>query len=450
MKNIVNINRRTFLKAAGSSLLLPALPSFFPRTASANVATQKTAPRRMCTVFFGMGVSLPPDDHIAYRDWHWFPHETGANYTLTKSTLALEPHRKRLTIMSGLSHPRTRTMYSHSTGAYFLSGADPKTPAGNAITADQVYAEHVGQHTRYPFITMDSEGGIGDFREPTTLSYNRSGQPIPSIGKPRGVFNELFGVGKGDKNTQLRDFGRNKSILDKMTQDLKVLENKLAGDDKNRLEQYLSSVRELEHRIERAEAWLDVEKPRIDESAFNLDTDPIKDGPTEFIDAMYQLMYTAFLTDSTRVISYQKVRESPGGYSVKFSKAIGLPGHHALSHGFNEEGGYERWGQYDAYLSERFAKFLNMMKSTDDPFAEGSLLDNTLVLYGSGTSTVHNTRNFPLVLAGGENFGFKHGEHRKYDESIPMSNLLNTMLQQLGAPISNFADSTGTIKNILV
>ncbi|GLR71525.1 DUF1552 domain-containing protein [Agaribacter marinus] len=450
MKNIVRLNRRTFLKAAGSSLLLPTLPSLFSSAAVADTyGKQQLSPKRMCNVFFGMGVSLPPEEHISHKDWHWFPHETGADYQFTKSLQALAPHRKNMTIMSGLSHPRTRTMYSHSTGAYFLSGADPKTPAGNAISADQVYAEYVGQHTRYPFITMDSEGGIGDFREPTTLSYNRSGQPIPSIGKPRGVFNELFGVGEGDKNTELRDIGRKKSILDRMTQDLGRLNDKLAGEDRRRLDQYLTSVRELEHRVERAEAWLDVEKPNVSPSDFSLDVDPLKDGPTDFIDAMYQLMYTAFLTDSTRTISYQKVRESPGAYSVKFSKAIGLPDHHALSHNFKEDGGYERWGQYDAYLSERFAKFLTQMADTDDPFAEGSLLDNTIVLYGSGTSTVHNTRNFPLILAGGKNLGLSHGEHRHYDEKVPMSNLLNTILQQLGTPIEQFSDSTGTIQNIL-
>ncbi|WP_158968543.1 DUF1552 domain-containing protein [Paraglaciecola sp. L3A3] len=445
--NIVNFNRRTFLKTAGSSLLLPALPSI--ATSNKSGISTATQAKRLCCIFFGMGVSLPPEDHVAYKDWHWFPKEYGADYTFSKSNIALKPFKQQISFLSGLSHPRTRGIYAHSTGGYFLSGADPLTPAGNSISADQVYAMHVGSQTRYPFITMGSEGGLGDFRRPNTMSYNAAGQPIPSLGDPQSVFHELFGEQKGDKKSIEQSFTRNRSILDAVTPDLTRLHNTIASEDKSRLEQYLTAIRSLESRQQKAQEWLDVPKPHVDANQFQLDIDPIQDGPTAFIDSMYQLIHTAFLTDSTRTVCYQKVKEAAGGLAARFPEVLGLPHHHQMSHGFNEEGGYERWGTYDAFLTQRFAGFLKLMAETDDPYAEGSLLDNTIILYGSGTSTVHNPRNFPLIVAGGSNLGLAHGAHHNFDESIPMTNLLLTLLQQLGTPVDKFSNSTGRISQIL-
>lgn len=444
-----NLNRRTFLKSAGSSLLLPALPSII--SGNAHGSTELAAsPKRLCCIFFGMGVSLPPEEHVAHKDWHWFPHEYGTNYHFTRSTAALEPFRQQISFLSGLSHPRTRSIYAHSTGGYFLSGADPLSPIGNSISADQVYAMHVGAQTRYPYITMGSEAGIGDFRRPNTMSYTDSGQPIPSMGTPRAVFDELFGLQNVDNKQLKLSYQRDRSILDSVAPELSQLHKNMASEDKSRMEQYLSAIRSLENRLHRAEDWLKVPKPQIDGKQFVLDTDPIQDGPTSFIDSMYQLIHTAFVTDSTRVVAYQKVKESAGGLAARFPEALDLPHHHTMSHEFNKEGGYQRWGTYDAYLTSRFAGFLKLMQQTDDPYAEGSLLDNTIILYGSGTSTVHNTRNFPLIVAGGGNLGFSHGAHHLFDESIPMTNLLLTILQQLGTPITSFSDSTGTLSEIIV
>jgi hypothetical protein len=449
-KSVFNFNRRTFLKSATSSLLLPALPSIMASSAHAGSNIEKAGtPKRLCCLFFGMGVSLPPEGHVAHKDWQWFPHELGSDYTFSKSNAALAPFKQQISFLSGLSHPRTRDIFAHSTGGYFLSGADPLTPAGNSISADQLHAMYAGSQTRYPYMTMGSEGGLGDFRRPNTMSYSGSGQPIPSLGSPRTVFDELFGVQSGNKESIKQAFGRDRSILDAISPDLKRLNKAISSEDKSRLDQYQTAIRSLETRLERAEEWLDVPKPKVDETQFVLDTDPIQDGPTAFIDSMYQLIHTAFLTDSTRTVAYQKVKESPGGLANRFPEAIGLPDHHKMSHGFNEEGGYERWGTYDAYLTERFAGFLKLMAETDDPYAEGSLLDNTIVLYGSTTSTVHNPRNYPLIVAGGKNMGLSHGAHHNFAESIPMTNLLLTLLQQLGTPIDSFSDSTGTLSNIL-
>ncbi len=447
------LDRRSILRSASASLLLPSLASLnFAQSASALSPGQTAAKapvKRLCTVFFGMGVSLPPEGHVSHKDWHWFPHKTGADYVLNNPLKPLSGLRDQFSILSGLSHPRIRTMYSHSTGAYFLSGADPELPAGNSISLDQVYAQYVGAETRYPYITLGSEGGIGDFRLPNTLSYNSAGQPIPSIGTPRAVFDELFGVQQGDRASIKRAYGRDRSILDAVSADLKTIKRDLAYEDKARLEQYLHAVRSMEERVERAEAWLDVEKPKMSADKFKLDVDPMRDGPTDFIDSMYNLIHASFVTDSTRTVNYMKVKESAGGLAAKFPIALGLPHHHTLSHEFNSEGGYERWSRYDQYLTERFAGFLNQLATTDDPHGEGSLLDNTIVLYGSGTSNVHNTRNYPIIVAGGKNLGLKHGAFHNYPESVPFSNLLLTLVQQLGAPVENFSDSTGTISEII-
>lgn len=442
-------DRRSFLRAGSASLLLPMLSSLSAPAFAKNGGQNASPPKRLCFIFFGMGVSLPPEDHRAHKDWHWFPHELGREYKFTKTLESLAPHRNKMSILGGLSHPRTRTMYSHSTGGYFLSGADPEAPAGNSISADQIYANHIGGETRYPFITLSTEGGVGDFREPHTLSYSGTGQPIPSIGGPRALYKELFSVQTASRDAIERQFRRDRSILDALAPDLKKLHASLPTEDRERLDQYATSVRSLEQRIGRAQAWLDVPKSVVPESQFKLDIDPLQDGPTQYIDAMYQLIHSAFVTDSTRVASYAIVDESPGALACRFPEAIGLPHHHSMTHEFNAEGGYERWSKYDQYLAERFAGFLKQLDETDDPFAKGSLLDNTIVLYGSGTSTEHNPRNFPLILAGGENFGLKHGSHQRFDESVPMSNLLLTLLQQLGTPIDTFSDSTGTISEIL-
>ncbi len=443
-------DRRNFLRAGGASLLLPSLASM-PLTAFANDAEKiASPPKRLCFLFFGMGVALPPEGHAAHNDWHWFPHELGENYKFNKSLSSLEPYRKKLSVLSGLSHPRTRQMYSHSTGGYFLSAADPESTVGYSISADQVYANHFGSETRYPFITMSTEGGVGDIREPHTLSYSGSGQPIPAVGGPRALFDELFSVQMAGRDAIERQYGRERSIMDALVPDLKKLNASLPAEDRNRLGQYTTAVRSLENRIARAQAWLDVPKPSVPESQFELDIDPINDGPEKFIDSMYQLIHTSFVTDSTRVASYAIVEESPGALACRFPTTMGLPHHHSISHDFNTEGGYERWGKYDKFLADRFAGFLKQLDETDDPFAEGSLLDNTIVLYGSGTSTEHNPRNFPLIVAGGDNLGLKHGAHHGFEEDIPMSNLLLTLLQQLGTPTEKFADSTGTIPEILI
>jgi hypothetical protein len=229
-------------------------------------------------------------------------------------------------------------------------------------------------------------------------------------------------------------------------QQVRSLQTRLGPDDKRRLDEYLTSVRNTETRIDRAEAWLDVPKPEVDAGAFQLDADPVYDGPAAFLDAMYQLIHAAFVTDSTRIATFQAVGEGAGAIAKEFPKALGMDNiHHQLTHEYDKtEDGWEQWARYDQFQVARLAVFLEMLANTDDPFADGSLLDNTIVLYGSGTSETHVTRNYPIIVAGGRNMGLVHGIHRRYEDGIPFSNLLLTLLQTLGVPAESFADSTGT------
>lgn len=440
------INRRAFIKTLGASLLLPALPMF-----SFGAGTPNRNPRRLCVIFFGNGVPLPPPDHPDHADWHWFPHQTGRDFKLTKPLQALEPLRGNFSILAGLSHPVLRSIYAHNTGGYFLTGADEHRPQANSVSMDQIHAQFEGSRTRYPSLVLASEGGVGDFRKSHTLSYSSAGQPIVPIATPRNVYNELFGVDARDRKDVKRAFGRDRSILDAAVSEMRFINSRLGPADRSKVDQYQTAVRNIEKRLDRAEAWMDIEKTKMPMDRFNLDADP-REAPEAFLDNMYDLMYTAFLSDSTRSITLMKAREGAGGIANNFPKAFGLKDYHSLSHDTKSENGFRNWATFNKFLTDRFARFLGQMAGTPDPLGEGSLLDNTVVLYGSGTSLTHTTYNYPLVLAGGKNMGFRHGAFHNFNkgkEDLPLNNLLLTMLLQLGAEVDHFGDSTGTLQPLL-
>ncbi len=442
------IDRRSFIRMAGATLLLPAFPSLTRAAGTAPLTA--AAPRRLCVIFFGNGVSLPPEGH-EHSDWRWFPHQTGRDYKFNKPLLPLKPFRDHFSILGGLSHPVLRSVYAHNTGAYFLTGADQRLPTGNTISMDQIHAGYEGIHTRYPSLVLATEGGVGDYQRSHTLSFTETGQPIPPLAMPRNIYNELFTVGNQDPGALRETFGRKRSILDTALSELNFTRSRLGSEDKRKLDQYLSSVRGIEESLDRADAWIDREKATLPADRFDLDADPTV-GPKEYIESMYALINAAFLTDSTRTITFVKRREIAGGLANSFPRSIGLSDHHTLSHSTKKTNGYLNWAKYDEWLTARFAGFLKQMAETEDPIADGSLLDNTLVLYGSGTSHTHVTHNYPLLLAGGKNMGFKHGAYHdftKNGEDLPLNNLLLTLLQQTGIEMDRFGDSTGTLDSLL-
>ncbi len=458
-----NLSRRRLLRAGGYSIALPGLASLgelpFLHQARGDDGTgadetggrdiSGRPPKRFVCIFFPNGVSLPPEGHPAHADWHWFPHEVGADYELTRPLQPLADHRDQISILSGLSHPSMRSTIAHITADSFLTGADSSKVYTNSISLDQLIARRVGDQTRFPSLTLSSDGGIGAPGRTQTLSFSASGRPIPSLSQPRAIFNRLFGVQNHSVADQRRSFGRDRSIFDNLLGETSAIAGQLSASDKRRLDEYTTSVREIEQRLERADRWLDVQRPTVSEDDFQLAVTP-RDDAEDYIRSILDLMFVALLTDSTRAITYQVTSEDAKGIGDRFPISLGLKGHHSLSHGTGQKDGFENWSRYDQFLSSQLAYFLQRLRSTDDPFQDGSLLDNTVVLYGCSTSRTHRAVNYPLILAGGRSMGYRHGRHRQFDESHHrLSDLYVTLLQQLGLEIGRFADSTSDLSQLL-
>ncbi|MEM7011284.1 MAG: DUF1552 domain-containing protein [Verrucomicrobiota bacterium] len=444
-----SLNRRRFIRGAGLSLALPALDCM---ATSSSAATE--LPKRLAAVYFSFGVSLPPKEDSPERKWYWFPNGEGRDFQFNESLKPLEPHREKLSVLGGLSHPKVRRIGGHDSADTFLTGWDIRQGSlRNVQSMDQIAAEHFADQTRYSSLIMSTDGGVGEPTRASTLSFNRHGRPIPALNQPRQIFERLFGV--GDLNTQ-RDSRRLRSagsMLDLLLDDAKSIRGNLGKHDQDKLDEYLDSVRQVEQQVERSQAWVEIPKPELsdaDREMLNLDSDD--QIPTEYIQTMYDLIYLAFRTDSTRVATYQIT--SMGDQSskaVKFPQLLGFGGGlHKLAHGWNKPGGAEKLGMWDQFLATQFARFLDRMDSTPaGPETDATLLDQTTILYGSSNSTTHTNRNYPLIIAGGDEIGFKHGQYLKFDESTPFSNVLSTMLDRVGVQDSTFGDSTGIMPEIL-
>lgn len=445
-------SRRAFLHHGLAGVALPPLASMLGTSTAAHAAESAKPPTRMVTIFFPNGVSLPPEGHPSFQDWHWFPHRVGSDYVMTKTLQPLAELRGDLSILSGLSHPNLRTNITHSCSAQFLTGEDQSNGYKNSISYDQVFAEKIDGTTRFSSLALSASGGTGSLGRPATLSVNRDGALIPAMSDPREIFNRLFVVDARGAEARAREIARDRSILDRVSSRLSGLNGALGAEDRSQLDAYLTATRTLEQRLERANEWLNVPKPEVDPGLFDFDAEPTRELGTNYVRTMFDLIHMALVTDSTRVVTYQMAMENAGGRGNKLPYAAGLSlHHHQLSHSAaRDEGGWERWAKYDQYLAERLAEFLTKMAQTPDPLAEGSLLDNTIVLYGCGTSKTHVGRNYPLILAGGKNVGLKHGAFHRFDQERPFNDLLLTLLQRVGVETDSFGDSERIVDEILV
>lgn len=434
-----HLHRRTFLKAAGITLALPWLEAM-----AAPAAT--TAPKRFCALYFPYGVSLPGPKHDT-PEWNWFPQGEGSEFTFNKSLAGLESIRDQVTVLGGLSHPRMRKGGGHDSGDTFLTGAELKPgELKNSISLDQVIAQQYGQQTRFPHLTLSSDGGVGIPTRANTLSFNSSGQPIPSLNRPHIVFERLFGLNEDSIDRQRRALSLTGSHLDLLLEESRSLNRQLGKQDRAKLDEYLSSVRQVERQVERSISWLDVPKPKVNATGLSLEADD--NTPKELIKTMLDLLVLAFQTDSTRVATYQ-LASMHGAISVavKFPQLLGFANSfHGLAHGWNKPGGAEKLGQWDRWLAEQFQYFVERLAAIQE--GDGTLLDNTIVFYGSSNSTTHNNHNYPLLVAGGKAMGFKHNQYLRFGEEIPLSNLFVSFLQSMGVPAGSFADSTSDLDDL--
>ncbi len=442
-----HIDRRTFIRGMGVTCMLP----FFEGMAMTSLSkfAKPVSPKRLCILYFPNGVGLPPKESIYYKNWSWFPIGEGSDYKLTKSLSPLSPYRSDMSIMGGLSHPFSRNVLGHMAGDSFLTGGDLRGEYKNSISLDQVAAKKLSHYTRFPSLTLSTDGGVGYKSRTSTLSFNSSGKPIPSEHRQREIFERYFSPNGGAPTHQRRkSIQQGMKIVDLVLEDSKTLKNRLGSNDKAKLDEYLTSLDQVEKQLTRNEKWLDVPMKEFDASLINLDVDPTA-APEDYVRSMMDLMILGFQTDATRVISYLMAREDGMGFGDNFPKiALGLQGHHTISHD-KATGHWEDWGRLDRWYAKQFAYFINKMKNTKD--IHGSLLDNTLILYGSACSTTHNARNYPLILAGGSKMGVNHGEYTVFDEKQErLSNLYLNMLNRLDVNIESFSDSTGKLSTSIL
>lgn len=435
------LSRRSVLRGLGTCLSLPLLDAMLPRAQGAAskfkpVTSSLVRQPRMICCYVPNGVNI----------MQWQPEAAGLNYQLSPTLQALGQHRDDLTVLSGLGHPAARG--GHSGADTWLTAADLNATPGsdytNAVSADQIVANHHATETRFGSLQLSDSSGTGAAGHTHTLSFGRGGTPIPAESSPRRLFERLFvPESLGDRRATLQRYAQQKSILDSVLSDAKKLQRNLSAADRQKVEEYLHSVRETERSVTRSETWIDVPRAEVDSKQLQLASKPHNaHDRSMWIDVMLELSYLAFVTDSTRVITYQWSREA-SGYGG------GGENHHELSHHGGDAGMLKKLQTIDRFHLARLARFLDLLKQTQD--GEGSMLDHTMVLYGSGMNSGlgggHSPKNLPLLLAGGRGLGIQHGQHLSHDEGIalPMSNLLLSVIQKMGVESDAFGDATGTL-----
>ena len=461
--NLPALSRRNLLRGAGLALALPWFETF-----AADAPQNGGTPRRFFSVYHPDGVGLPLKADPAYNDWSWFPRGSERDFTLSKVLDVLEPLRGDITIYSGLSHPAARTVHGHSNADQYLTGAPTggDGPYKNSVSLDQVYAARVGDLTRHASLVMSTNGGTGAPRGSVTSSFNLQGRPIPSLNKPKQIFDMLF-VTQGDAREKL---ARSKSSLDLLLAQAHSLEKQISQHDRQTFAQYLDAVRDTEVKIAKAEKWLTMPAPQIDAQQLRLDVDP--NDARLYLQAIYELTYLAFLSDSTRVATYMMGRENGDGIHDRLASAVGLKDAHGLTHEVKKPDGWKNLGTYNRFQAEEFGRFVQKLKNTREPDGTGTMLDNTFAMHGSASSSFHLSRNYPIISAGGKNLGFTNGRYLKFGkgnednqagagidtdsgwqekvavEEVPLAHLFVTILKRLGVETDEFAGCRGGLAGV--
>ncbi|MDB5386875.1 MAG: hypothetical protein JWM11_2521 [Planctomycetaceae bacterium] len=438
------LNRRHVLQGFGVSLALPLLDCMRPLCA----AETKSRPKRSVFIYLPNGVNT-----AAYE-----MNTAGVDYKLSKPLESLAKHRKIITPISGMHHPHGLGNH-HNCSTIWLTGGKIGQSERNTISVDQLMSQVTAPQTRYSSIEMSNQGH--------SLAYTADGISLPAQASPGVVFRDMFTEPQGGTAKQRRGLQRRGSILDAILGEATTLGNQLGQDDRGRLEQYLTSVREVEVRAQRADKWLDTPRPTIDSAVqAQLNRDISLERLGEYLRTMYDIIVLAFQTDMTRVASFSTGNEGIGPAVPE----IGVKqDRHSLSHHNGNPKLMEDLQMSDAFNIKQFAYFLDRLSTVSD--ANGPLIESTMALYGSGMAYGHSHGNasLPLILAGGTQLGLKHGTHvdfnlikefKGYDKhpgiyhnpvnsKARMSNLLLTMAQKMDVPTETFGDSTGTVSEIL-
>ena len=327
----------------------------------------------------------------------------------------------------------------------WLTGAplhQSKPGAYNTVSLDQVIAQHTKQYCRQPSLVLSIDAGVGFLSRTGTISYNQEGRPIPAENNPKRVFDRLFRSNHDSVSEQQKQLQKRIRLVDAVMESSKSLHQKLGHSDREKMDQYLTSLHEIEQRLQSSEQWINIPLKPQDCSHLSLDV-TTESEPSEYYRNMFDLIALAFDADVTRSVAFMLNREDGMGISDTFPLKIGLTRtHHSLSHAGDKDGLIE-FAKYDLFLSKCIAKFMTRLEEYQDP--NGSVLDNTIMLFGSGCSTTHNPVNLPTLIGGGRNLGLSHGYHLSF-ERTPMSNLYLSILNACDISATAFADSTGRLR----
>lgn len=418
------LSRRTFLRASGIAMGLPLLSSMgAPRLLAKDESGEASDVRRMLAICAPLGIHTP----------NLFPEKAGKDYELTPYLKPMGNLRNKFSVISGIMHPNVDG--GHAAEKSFLTGAaHPGQPSfQNTISVDQLAAEQLGYKTRFGSLTLAVDHN--------SLSYTRSGVQIPAENRPSKLFAKLFLEGtQQEKEEQMRRIEDGQSIMDLVQDQTKKVTKKVGREDNQTLDQYFTSVRELEQRLVQAEAWAQRPKPEVDRKQ----PEDIDDRAelTQRLRLMYEMIFLAIQTDSTRFISLV----APGGNEVVSLDGVD-DGWHNLSHHGRDPDKIE---MLTIIEQEEMRLLAELMQKLEDSQEGGhSLLDQTAILFGSnlGNASSHNNTNLPIIAAGGH---FRHGQHIAYEEgkAPPLCNLLVSYLQHVGIETDQFASGHGTLTEI--
>ncbi|HUR58111.1 MAG TPA: DUF1552 domain-containing protein [Opitutaceae bacterium] len=426
------LSRRHFLRSTGIALSLPFLDAMLPPFARAATASSPLAPGARPRRMFGIcnNLGLRPD--------LFFPQDAGTGYTPSPYLQLLQEHRRDFTVFSGVSHPNVDG--GHPSDISFLTAAPHPASSSfrNTISLDQHVAERIGTLTRFPSLTLAVNGGARG------LSWTGTGVAIPPEGRAADVFNRLFLQGTSEQvQAQIRNLDRGRSILDTLAEQAGALQRNLGERDRSRLDQYLTSVRDLEHRLQESRGWESKPKPVVKVAA---PVDPA--SPAQYMEKvkiMYDLVRLAFETDSTRAVTL--MLNSVGTPVVTIAGEAITDSYHNLSHHGKADEKLTQLRTLDEWQMKLLAGLFRDLKAVRE--GEDTLLDRTMILYGSnlGDANAHSTTNMPTIFAGG---GFRHGQHLALgkEQDYPLPNLFVSMLQRMGLEDSKFASSTGTMRGL--
>ena len=443
------ISRRTTLRGLGAAMTLPWLEAMGPLSAwavTAPGAKTAAAPNRLAFLYVPNGVDIE----------NWTPKTEGSDYELPACLEPLAEHRQDFCILTGLTADKAR---SHGDGggdharalAAYLTGVQPRKTSGTNIrggkSVDQAAAGRIGDQTRLPSLEIGCErGGMAGNCDSgyscvysSTMAWRSATTPLPKEVNPRLVFERLFGESSEDPATMARRATYRRSILDFVMNDAKTMKVSLGPTDNRKLDEYLDGIREIERRIEQAEKEGNQIAPSMEHP----------DGvPVEFADhvkLMFDLMAVAFQTDSTRVATFMIGREG----STRTYREIGIPdAHHPLTHHRNDPELIEKVTRINCFHMQQYAYFLQKLGSIHE--GDGTLLDNVMIVYGSGLSdgNQHDHANLPVLVAGGGAGSLKTGRHVQYKKDTPMANLLVSMLDRMGVQHGLPGDATGPLDRL--